>query len=576
MAMLVLMMVIGPVAGAHDDDEGDTLSLRVGLTQPWTTLNVTAGFTVSEFEIWTLQYEGLTSRAADDFEIIPGLAESWEASDDGLTYTYTLREGLRWSDGEPLTADDIAWTINTSRDQGWTNHISATQNLDAVVVDDRTLQVTSSVPDPKLPEVGAYILPRHIWEEHATDGEAIVGYEALDGVGSGPFVIAEYAQGQFLRMAANDNYWDGRATLDEIVFRIFTNADAMVAALQQGQIDAAHNVPSSSVTTLEGDENIEVVAGLQGGFDEIALNGGEAEGQPHPALLDIEVRKAINHAIDKEAIIEDVWAGQGEPATTISVSADPKWIPDIPESEQFTFDPDRANQILDDAGYVDTDGDGIREMPGGGEPLVLRHAVNSDSTTAQSIADLYVGYLAAIGMRVELSAYDEGQLFDLIVNGDYDSFAWGWVPFVDPDPMLSYFTEAELGNWNDANWFDSRYDELYLEQNQELDEDRRIEIIHEMLRIFYDSAVYIPIAYTPDIQAYRVDRFDGWIRQPADIGPVMFSMSSPSYHALTPVGGGLAGDTSNLLLIVGGGALVIVAGLAVMVSRRKKTADERE
>ncbi|CAN5874512.1 ABC transporter substrate-binding protein [soil metagenome] len=576
MALLALLMVIGPVASAQDDSQGDTITLRVGLTQPWTTLNVTAGFTVSEFEIWTLQYEGLTNRAADDFEIVPGLAESWEASDDGLTYTYTLREDLVWSDGEPLTADDLAWTINTSRDQGWSNHIATTQNLDAVAVDDRTLQVTSSVPDPKLPEVGVYMLPRHIWEEHATDGEAIVGYEALDGVGSGPFVLAEYAQEQFVRMVANDNYWDGRATIDEIVFRIFTNPDAMVAALQQGQIDAAHNVPSSSVETLEADDTIELVAGLQGGFDEIALNGGEAEGQPHPALLDIEVRKAISHAIDKEAIIEDIWAGQGEAAVTISVSADPKWMPEIPESEQFTYDPDRANQILDDAGYLDTDGDGVREMPGGGDPLVLRHGVNSDSITAQPVAELYAGWLEAIGIEVELSAYDEGQLFDLIVNGDYDSFVWGWVPFVDPDPMLSYFTEEELGNWNDANWIDPRYDELYLEQNQELDEDRRVEIVHEMLRIFHDSAVYIPIAYSPDIQAYRVDRFEGWIQQPADIGPVMFSMSSPSYHALTPVGDGFAGDTSNLLMILGGGALVVAAGLAIILSRRKKTADERD
>lgn len=571
---LVLMVAFGGVAAAQEE-ESDRVVLRVGLTQPWTTLNVTVGFTVSEFEIWTLQYEGLTSRD-EDFEIIPALAESWEASDDGLTYTYTLREGLLWSDGEPLTADDIAWTINTSRDQEWSNHISATANLDAVAIDDRTLQVTSSVPDPKLPEVGAYIVPRHIWEEQAPDGEAVMEYDALDGVGSGPFVLAEHSTGQFVRMVANDNFWAGRATVDEIVFRIFTNADAMVAALQQGQIDAAHNIPAASVATLEADDNIEVVAGHQGGFDEIALNGGEAEGQPHPALYDIEVRRAINHAIDKEAIVEDLYAGLGEPAVTISPSADPKWLPDIPESEQFTYDPDRANQILDDAGYLDTDGDGVREMPGGGDPLVLRHGVNSDSTTAQPLADLYVGWMDAIGIRVELAAYDEGQLFDVIVNGDYDSFAWGWVPFVDPDPMLSYFTEDELGNWNDANWFDPRYDELYLEQKEELDEDRRIEIVHEMLRIFHDSAVYIPLTYTPDSQAYRTDRFEGWIRQPSEIGPIMFSMSSPSYHALTPVDGGPGADTTNLLLIAVGALVVVAAGAVLVVTRRKKTADERE
>ena len=573
-ALLMALLLVGQVAAAQEAD--DATVLRVGLTQPWTTLNVTAGFTVSEYEIWTLQYDTLTSKAADDFETIPALAESWEASEDGLTYTYTLREDLTWSDGEPLTADDVAWTVNTSVEQGWANHIATTQNLTAEVIDDRTVEITSSVPDPKLPQMDAYILPRHIWEEHATDGEAVVSYEALDGVGSGPFVLEEYREEQFVRMVANDSYWNGRPEVDEIVFQAFTNGDAMVAALQQGDLDAAHNVPPASVEALEDAENIEVVAGLQGGFDEIALNGGAAEGQPHPALLDIEVRRAINHAIDKQAILEDVYAGLGEVATAISPSADPKWLPEIPEEEQFVYDPERANQILDEAGYEDTDGDGVREMPGGGDPLVLRHAVNSDSTVAQPIADLYAGWLDAIGIDVELSAYDEGQLFELIVAGDYDSFAWGWTPFVDPDPMLSYFTEAELGNWNDANWFDPEYDAMYAEQNQELDEERRLEIVHDMLRLFYDSAVYIPLVYTPDTQAYRTDRFEGWVRQPADIGPVMFTNSSPSYAQLTPVGEGLAGDTTTLLIVAGAVVIAAGAGAAVLASRRRKTADERE
>ena len=573
-AALVALLLIGQVAAAQEDDE--SVVLRVGLTQPWTTLNVTAGFTVSEYEVWTLQYDTLTSKAADDFETIPALAESWEASDDGLTYTYTLREGLTWSDGEPLTADDVAWTVNTSVEQGWSNHIATTQNLTAEAVDERTVRITSSVPDPRLPAMDAYILPRHIWEEQAPDGEAVVGYDALDGVGSGPFVLDEYVEEQSVRMVANESYWGGRPVVDEIVFQVFTNPDAMVAALQQGQIDAAHNIPAASVEALAGAENIEVVAGLQGGFDEIALNGGAAEGKPHPALLDIEVRRAINYAIDKEAVLEDIWAGQGDVATTISVSADPKWLPEIPEEDQFTYDPERANQILDDAGYADTDGDGVREMPDGGEPLVLRHAVNSDSTTAQPIADLFVGWMDAIGIDVDLSAYDEGQLFEVIVAGDYDSFAWGWTPFVDPDPMLSYFTEAELGNWNDANWSDPEYDAMYAEQNQELDEERRVEIVHDMVRLFHDSAVYIPLVYTPDLQAYRTDAFEGWVRQPADIGPVMFSNSSPSYAQLTPVGGGIGGD--NTLLLIVGGAVVIAlgAGAAVLASRRRKTADERE
>ena len=562
-------------AGATTEEEG--VVLRVGLTQPWTTLNVTAGFEVAAYEVWNLQYATLTDKAADDFSTIEGLAESWEASNDGLTYTYTLREGLLWSDDTPLTAEDVAWTINTSRDQGWGNHVATTVNLDAVALDDRTVEITSTVPDPKLPTMDVYIVPKHIWEPIAPDGEAVTSYEALDGVGSGPFVIEQYEPEQFVRMRANPNYWQGLPTIDTVVFQIFTNPDAKVAALQAGDLDAVHDVPEESMATLDEDPNIVAIAGYQGGFDELAINGGAAEGQPHPALLDPVVRRAIGMAIDKEAVIEDVLAGYGEPATTISPSADPSWIPDIPADEQIPYDVAGANALLDEAGYLDTDGDGIREMPGGGDNIVLRHGVNTDSNTYPAIGELMPGWMEAIGLGVELISYDGGQLFEVIVAGDYDTFVWGWTPFVDPDPMLSYFTGAEIGNYNDANWTDPEYDALYEEQKQELDPDRRREIVHEMLRIMYDAGVYYPIYYSPDLQAYRTDRFEGWVRQPADIGPVMFSNTSPSYFQLRPVGGAVGGGISPVVLIVGGAVVLAAILLLVMNARRKQaTADDRE
>ncbi len=351
----------------------------------------------------------------------------------------------------------------------------------------------------------------------------------------------------------------------------------MVAALQAGDLDAVHDVPEESMATLDEDPNIVAIAGYQGGFDELAINGGAAEGQPHPALLDPIVRRAIGMAIDKEAVIEDVLAGYGEPATTISPSADPSWVPDIPADEQIAFDVTGANAMLDEAGYLDTDGDGVREMPGGGNNIVLRHGVNTDSNTYPAISELMPGWMESIGLGVELNAYDGGQLFEVIVAGDYDTFVWGWTPFVDPDPMLSYFTSAEIGNYNDANWTDPEYDALYEEQKQELDPDRRREIVHEMLRIMYDAGVYYPIYYSPDLQAYRSDRFEGWIRQPADIGPVMFSNTSPSYFQLRPVGGAVGGGISPVVLIVGGAVVLAAILLLVMNARRKQaTADDRE
>ena len=424
-----------------------------------------------------------------------------------------------------------------------------------------------------------YLVPQHIWEPIATDYDAATQYAADDGVGSGPFVMTEFTPGQSVVMAANPNYWGWEGEeppYDQVIFRLFENPDAMVAALQQGEIDAAQGFPASSWEALEGDPNIEVVAGQQGGFDEIAINGGAAEGQPHPALLDVEVRRAIAHGIDRPAVIEDLWFGLASPLETLSPSADPKWIPEIPEENQLTYDPDRANQILDDAGYMDTDGDGIREMPDGTNPLVIRHAVNTDGDLAGSIGDLMVGWMEEIGIGVELEAYDQDALFGVIVEGTYDTFFWGWVPFVDPDPMLSYFTEAEIGNYNDANWFDPAYDTLYTEQNQQVDPDQRLETVHEMLTMFHDAAVYIPMYVAPDLQAYRTDTFEGWVKQPAEIGPVMFSNTSPSYVQLTPIGAEAGGSGINWLLWGGIAAGVILIAGVFLAMRNRSTADDRE
>lgn len=584
-----------PTASAQED-----VVLRIGLTQDWETLNPTSGFAVSEYEVWNVQYASLVNLAAADFSYEPGLAESWEPSDDGLTYTYTLREGLTWSDGEPLTAEDIAWNVNTARDQEWDNMISTVVNLSATAIDDRTLEITSSVPDPKLPALGVYILPKHTWESIATDYDATTQFEPGGDVpGSGPFIVTEFNKGASVVMEANPNYygWEGGdPPYDRIVYQLFENPDAMVAALQQNQLDAIQGFPAASADALEADPNIEVVAGSQGGFDEIAINGGAAEGQPHPALLDANVRRAIFHGIDRDAAMEDLWFGLASSLEVMSPSADPKWLADIPEGDRLDYDPEEANRLLDEGGYLDTDDDGIREMPDGTNPIVLRHAVNTDGDLAAAIGDLMVGWMAEIGIGVELEAYDQDALFGVIVDGTYDTFYWGWVPFVDPDPMLSYFTESELGNWNDANWFDPQFDALYLEQNQELDEARRIEIVHEMLTIFHDAAVYLPMWLGPDLQAYRTDTFEGWVKQPADVGPVFFSNSSPSYVLLRPVGAGeptdttAPGDTTATTapsegdsgdgvptwVWIAGGAVVLIGGGVAIAASRRKSEDERE
>jgi len=584
-AALVALVALGvtTVATAQSDDE--KVVLTVGVTSnSFDTLNPLVGYTVLDYDVWIPQYDTVTRKAAADFAIEPGLAESWEASNGGKVYTYTLREGLKWSDGQPLTADDVAFTINRSREEEWQNYSAYTQNLTAKVIDDRTVEVTSSVPDPKLPGLGdTFILPEHIWGK--LSAEEITKYAGEDGVGSGPFVLDEFKRGQYVRTKANPNYWGGQRPIDEVVFRIFNNPDAMVAALEKGEIDAAHNVPSQAFERLGSAENIVAVQGNQGGFDEIAINGGSGLKKPHPALLDRNVRVAIAHAIDKQTILDQVYLGIGSVAQTVSPSPDPAWIPEIPESEQFAYDPDKANQILDDAGYEDKDADGVREMPGGGKPLKFSYYVRSNSEVAPPVAEFVAGWLKDIGIEIDQKSVDTDQLGPIIGKGEYDMFHWSWTPYVDPESQISYFQCDQIATAddptlynNDANWCDPEYDRLFKEQSVELDKEKRIEIVHRMLKLFHDSAFYQVFALTPDLQAHRTDRFEGWLRQPAEVGPVIFSNTSPTYFNLTPLastsGGGSGTSTGAIVGIV---AAAIAAALAVVYfMRRRRTAGERE
>ena len=417
--------------------------ITIGLQQGIDNLNPIRGYTVAAFESWNLQWATLTDKKAEDFSITPGLAESWEGS--GKEYTYTLRPDLKWSDGQPLTAEDVAWTINTSREEEWLNHFATTGKLTAEALSDTEVKVTSEVDDPKLPILDVYILPKHVYGEFDKKGRTKFNGET--DVGSGPFTLDEYKKGQFARFKANPNYWQGKPALDEVIIRKFNNADAMVAALRSGEIDFVQYVPETQYLALQEDGDFTTVEGEQGGFDEFAINGGDGLKKPHPALEDIEVRKAIMHAIDKQTIVDRVLRGLGKPAQAMSVSADPKWTPEIPAEEQFDFDLEKAKQILEDAGYKDTDGDGVREMPGGGEPLNFRYAVRSESESSAPIAEFITGWLKDIGIATTQKTYDDGQLGEVIGRGDYDMFVWGWIPVRRPGPAarLLHLRPGRLG-----------------------------------------------------------------------------------------------------------------------------------
>ena len=294
-------------------------------------LNPGMAILVEAYTIFELVYD-LMYELNLDGSFTLSLAESVERSDDGLVYTYKIRDGVKWHDGQPLTAEDVAFTYNLYKDtpeypylNGYYTpyfaSIEATENNEVV------LTLTEAIPNIESQLVFLYILPKHIWESvNKTE------YENVEMIGSGPFKMMEYVQNEFVRLSANKEHFATPPKVDEVIFQTFENQDALVQAIKTGQLDMITEMPNTAVESLKTADNVEVVVGspLAPSVSDIIFNQIEEENCPkdeggicsgHPALRDRNVRLAMAHATDKQKLIDVILLGLGAPG----LDAYPRW-----------------------------------------------------------------------------------------------------------------------------------------------------------------------------------------------------------------------------------------------------------
>jgi peptide/nickel transport system substrate-binding protein len=284
------------------------------------------------------------------------------------------------------------------------------------------------------------ILPEHIWK-NIDEKEVSTFDNEKNAVGSGAFKLEERKTGQFVRLSANKSWWGGAPKIDEVVFRVFNNADAEIQALRKGETDFADQLDAAPFNSLKSTEGITTVPGEYSGFDELAFNTGAAldTGQPigdgHPALKDKRVRQAIAHAIDKKALVDRVLGGYGTEATGIipAIYKDLTFQPS--ETEAYTFDLAEANRLLDAAGYKDTNGDKVREMPDGSRPLRFRLFTRQESNTSQQSVQFIRGWLRDIGIATDVKVVEENRLTEII--GQASSTCSSGAGWSSPTPTTS-------------------------------------------------------------------------------------------------------------------------------------------
>ena len=515
-------------------ESGEPAVLRIGWAGSPDTLNPGTAVLAEAYTLFELVYDSMYQLQPDGTYTFE-LADSLDISEDGLVYTYHIPDGITWHDGESLTASDIAYSYTLYQTQEDFPFLPVyTEFFESIEApDDNTviITLTEAIPNMESQLIFLYVIPEHIWGEMDSTGVAEFENEAM--IGSGPFKMREYSQNEFVHIEAVKDHYLNPPRIDEVVFQTFENQDALVQAVRTGQVDMITEMPNTAYASLRDAENVAIVSGppLSPSVTDIILNQTLPENCPpddgvcsgHTALLDRNVRLALAHATDKQQIIDVVLLGLGTPGLTL-----------IPDSlgvfyndsiQDYAYDAELANQILDDAGYADSDGDGVREMPDGSNPLIFRMNWPSDSVDAPRMAELLGGMWEQIGVRTEQQALDPDALTSICCPAfDFDVILWGWGSDPDPNFLLSVMLTGEIPTGNsETGYSNPDYDALYLEQAVELDGERRIELVHQMQQIVHDDVVYIIPYYAQEVQAYRTDRFTGWL---TDAGKV--ALEDPS------------------------------------------------
>ena len=534
----------GESTAPAESDGGGTATggtVRIGIGGYTDSLNPGNGVLSEAYSLYELVYDTPISVTSAG-EYVPELAESWDVSDDGLTWTMTIVDGATFHDGEPLTAEDVAFSIQLYRDTEDFPFLPsyAAPFVDIQAPDEQTVVLTTEDPLVTFESYMAfiYVLPMHIWE--AEDDP--VAFENAEMVGSGPFSLVEASQGEFVELAANKEHWNTPPNVDGVIFQTISNADARVTALTTGDVDAITEFPATAVSSLQNAENVTVhIANVAAGgsLRDVFFNITSEENCPqddpetddvdetgvcdgHPALKDLAVRQALATAVDKQQIIDVATLGTASPGLSLV----PPGLGDFYASdiEDYPFDAAAANAILDDAGYEDTNGDGIRECladqdcPTG--DLTFRFNYADDIDTAPREAELLQAMWQEIGVAIQIQGLDPDTLTSVCCPAfEYDIMLWGWGSDPDPAFLLGVALCGEIPTgFSETGYCNEDYDALYDAQAIEQDPAARIEIIHEMQQMLVDDVPYIIPYYQQTVEAWRTDTFTGWLEDDPTFG----------------------------------------------------------
>lgn len=463
---------------ATDDETGneatetkDTIVIAIP-TEP-TSLDPQVGEDTATQRV-VMQISDTLIKVDENMNYIPGLAESWEVSEDGLTYTFHLRADVKAHNGDTLTSEDVAYTME--RGKASTVVAKAFAAIDSVECpDDLTVVMHLSYASPiqlaylSSPSTG--IVNKRACEEMGAEafGRAPVAY--------GPYKVVSWDSGDKVTLEAFDEYWGGTPAIKNAVFRIYTDSNTAAIALQNGQVDLVMDVSTSDVDTLEANDNVTVYTGESLIGYHLHMN---CERTPFDNVL---VRQAFNYAVDKQAIIDATLDGVG--GTVMDSFIPAMSLSEDPGTKAYAYDPDKAKELLAEAGYAD-----------GFECNIL-----VTSGLQEKMAQVIQAYLSIVGVKLDIQVYEWSTLLSYAEVGDYDMTILRIVAMV-PDPDLSLFTRFESSQlYNFSRYYDTDLDTMLMNARTCNDPEERTQMYLDINNYLWDKVPTVPLCFTVVINA---------------------------------------------------------------------------
>jgi peptide/nickel transport system substrate-binding protein len=578
------------IASMQPASGATSTTLTVQAQTPFSTFNPFTAYFGGDLDVISTIYPTL-AYLGTDLEPHPYLADSWTTSSDKLTWTFKIHKGLKWSDGQPLTAKDAAWTYNLMM----TNKAAATANggliadfASVTAPDDTTLIIKTKVPQANLLYVSTPttipVVPEHIWQGRVANLGKETNLE-LPVVGYGPWKLTGYKADQYAILEANKSFFLGAPKYDKLIDTQYKNSDAAVAALKSGQLNQMDPLTNTQYKALKGASGITTSSSAGITWTAVEVNsgartkGGKPIGDGNPILKDPVVRRAINFGIDRNTLVDKVLGGAGvATAAYLPKQYTDNWQPSA--ADAVTFDPSKANQMLDAAGYK-KGSDGIRTDPKTGKRLSFRLGTHSDEPIDAQVAGYLVGWMKDIGIKLNVQSLSFSLLNADLSKGTWDMLfdRWGTTP--DPTYLLSIQTCGTLPDDNGQNgntdsfFCDPAFDKLYAKQTTQFDPKQRMDTIHQMLAILYKADADLILYYADDLSAVTTNTTTNFYFGKKDAnGNIPPQNVFLDWKEATPAGSSSSSSSNTgVIVLVVVIVVVVLAGGGFFFWRRRSAAD---